>query len=214
MLWKILSPKFLESLDSGPLKMGPIGRTETSAQNYRYSLRNSSVRRTSLILRGGSLKSCMCLICPRFHVFLSFFLSLLPSFQHSFGSSKRYIAQTNVTKRVFRKTHISHTLTKKFQNIELLFRRHTSVCLLLCRIRGSTGANYTTFWFLQCDNVQFGITFIHWVGRPSKALLDYLSTKLHQVGSRKRTLLTLTIILNAKSKRLYPSTRQISWLVP
>jgi len=116
MLRKSLSSKFPESLDSGPLKMGPIGRPEPSAQNYHYSLRNNSEKRTSLILRGGSLESCMCFICPRFHVF-SFFLtfffpSLLPSFQYSFGPTKRYIAQTNFTKRGFRKTHFSYTLTK------------------------------------------------------------------------------------------------------
>jgi len=36
----------------------------------------------------------------------------LPSLQYFFGSSKRYIAQTNVTKRGFRKTHDAYTLTK------------------------------------------------------------------------------------------------------
>jgi len=111
MLRKDLSPKLPESSESGPSKMGPIGRPEPSVQNHLYSLRNSSEKRTSLIFRGGSLKSCMCFICPRFHVFLSFFLSflltffspsLLPPFQYSFDSSKRYIAQTNVTKRSFR----------------------------------------------------------------------------------------------------------------
>jgi len=104
-------------LDSWPLKMGLIGCPEPSVQNYHYSLRNSSERRTSLIFCSRILKSYVCFICPRFHVFLSFLLtfffpSLLPSFQYSFGSSKRYIAQTNVTKRGFRKTHVSHTLTK------------------------------------------------------------------------------------------------------
>jgi hypothetical protein len=46
--------------------------------------------------------------------------------------------------------------------------------------------------------MHFRINFIPWVARPSKALVDYLSTKIHQVGSRKRALLMFTITSNAK----------------
>ena len=45
--------------DSGTLKMGPIGCTETSMRNYHYSLRNSPEERSSRVLSGGSLKSQM-----------------------------------------------------------------------------------------------------------------------------------------------------------
>jgi len=41
----------------GPLKMGPIGCSETSVRNYHYSLRNSSKQSSSHLFRGGSLKS-------------------------------------------------------------------------------------------------------------------------------------------------------------
>jgi hypothetical protein len=44
-------------LDSGPLKMGPIGRPETSVRNYHYSPRNSPEERSSHLLRGGMLRS-------------------------------------------------------------------------------------------------------------------------------------------------------------
>ena len=38
-------------------EMGPIAFPETSVRNYHYSLRNSPARRSSHLLRGGSLKS-------------------------------------------------------------------------------------------------------------------------------------------------------------
>jgi len=44
-------------LDSWLLNMGPIGCLETSVRNYHYSLRNDPEVRSSLLLRGGSLKS-------------------------------------------------------------------------------------------------------------------------------------------------------------
>jgi len=47
--------KFL--LDSWNLKMGPIGCPETSVRNHHYSLRNKSDERSSLLLRGGNLKT-------------------------------------------------------------------------------------------------------------------------------------------------------------
>ena len=37
--------------------MGPIGYPKTSVKNYHYSLRNNAEERTSLLLRGGNLKS-------------------------------------------------------------------------------------------------------------------------------------------------------------
>ena len=37
--------------------MGPIGCPETSVRNYHYSLCNDPEERSSLLLRGGSLKS-------------------------------------------------------------------------------------------------------------------------------------------------------------
>jgi len=39
------------------LKMGSIGRPEISLRNLHYSLCNSPEERSSLLLRGGSLKS-------------------------------------------------------------------------------------------------------------------------------------------------------------
>ena len=44
-------------IDSWPFKMGPIGCTEISVRNYRYSLRNNPEGLSSHLLRGGSLKS-------------------------------------------------------------------------------------------------------------------------------------------------------------
>jgi hypothetical protein len=41
-------------------KYGPICCPETSIRDYRYSLCNSPEERSSLLLRGGSLKSRMC----------------------------------------------------------------------------------------------------------------------------------------------------------
>jgi hypothetical protein len=40
-----------------PLKMGPIGHSETSVRNHHYSLCNSLEERSSQLIRGGSLKS-------------------------------------------------------------------------------------------------------------------------------------------------------------
>jgi len=40
-----------------PLKMGPIGCTETSVRNYHHTLRNITEERRYHLLRGGSLKS-------------------------------------------------------------------------------------------------------------------------------------------------------------
>jgi hypothetical protein len=42
--------------DSRPIKMIPIGCTETSVWNYPHSLRNSSEERSSFLLHDGSLK--------------------------------------------------------------------------------------------------------------------------------------------------------------
>ena len=42
---------------SRPLKMGRIGCPETSVNNYHHSLPNNPEGRSSLLLRGGSLKS-------------------------------------------------------------------------------------------------------------------------------------------------------------
>jgi hypothetical protein len=44
---------------SCPLKMGPIGRSQTSVQNYHSTLRNISGERRSHVHHGGSLKSWM-----------------------------------------------------------------------------------------------------------------------------------------------------------
>ena len=41
----------------GPLKMGPIGFSETSVRNYHYSLRNSPKQSSSHLFSGESLKS-------------------------------------------------------------------------------------------------------------------------------------------------------------
>ena len=42
-----------------PLKMGPIGRPETSVSNHHYSLCKSPEERSSHLIRGGILKSRM-----------------------------------------------------------------------------------------------------------------------------------------------------------
>ena len=39
-----------------PLKMGPIGRMETSVRNYHYTLNFTPEERSSHLLGGGSLK--------------------------------------------------------------------------------------------------------------------------------------------------------------
>ena len=44
-------------LDSGSLKMGPVGCLETSVRKYHYWLRNSSEERSSDLSRGRSLRS-------------------------------------------------------------------------------------------------------------------------------------------------------------
>ena len=44
-------------LDPRPLKTGPIDCPETSVRKYHNSLRNDPEERSSLLLRGGSLKS-------------------------------------------------------------------------------------------------------------------------------------------------------------
>jgi hypothetical protein len=44
---------------SWPLKMGPIGRPETSVRIYHYTLRNNPEERRSHLHRSGSLKSLM-----------------------------------------------------------------------------------------------------------------------------------------------------------
>jgi hypothetical protein len=49
-------------------EMGPIGCSETSVSNYRYSLRNNPEERSSPLLRGGSLKSTL---RPKFHSIVS-----------------------------------------------------------------------------------------------------------------------------------------------
>jgi hypothetical protein len=43
--------------DSWPVKMGPIGCSETSVRIYHYSLRNNPQEPSSHILRGASLKA-------------------------------------------------------------------------------------------------------------------------------------------------------------
>ena len=47
----------LETIYLSHLKIGPIGCSETSVRNYRYSLRNCPEERSSHLLRSGSLKS-------------------------------------------------------------------------------------------------------------------------------------------------------------
>jgi hypothetical protein len=50
----------------GPsLKMGPTGCPDTSVRNCHHSLRNNLEERSSDLLRGGSLKSCVNVFCLR-----------------------------------------------------------------------------------------------------------------------------------------------------
>jgi len=54
--------------DSWLLKMGPIGRPETSVRIYHYSLSKDSEERSSCLLRGGSLKfAVFSLNCSNFN---------------------------------------------------------------------------------------------------------------------------------------------------
>jgi hypothetical protein len=45
--------------------MGPIVRLETSIRNYHYLLRNRPEERSSDLLRGGSLESCIVISAPQ-----------------------------------------------------------------------------------------------------------------------------------------------------
>ena len=51
------------------LTMGQMGRPETSARNYQYSLNNNPKERRSRLLRGGSLKSRKGWVCSRCGMF-------------------------------------------------------------------------------------------------------------------------------------------------
>jgi hypothetical protein len=44
--------------------IGQIGSSETMVRNYHYLLRNDPEERSSLLLRGGSLKSCVGAVLP------------------------------------------------------------------------------------------------------------------------------------------------------
>jgi hypothetical protein len=66
LLWELRSSGLLRIIII-QMKMGPIGRPETSAINYHYSLRNNSEERLYHILNGASLKSH---IVPSFYFLL------------------------------------------------------------------------------------------------------------------------------------------------
>ena len=68
---KLLVP----SSDVSTLRMGSIGCPETSVRNYHYSLRNNPEERSSQLLRGGSLKSRICILTHTSFCALNFMLT-------------------------------------------------------------------------------------------------------------------------------------------
>jgi len=74
---KLLVP----SSDFSSPRMGPIGCPETSVRDYHYSLRNDPEERSSQLLRGGSLKSRICILTHISFCTLNFMLTTcIPNF--------------------------------------------------------------------------------------------------------------------------------------
>jgi hypothetical protein len=67
--------KLLVPSSVSTLRMGPIGCPENSVRNYHYSLRNNPEKRSSQLLRGGSLNSRICILTHTSFCALNFILT-------------------------------------------------------------------------------------------------------------------------------------------
>ena len=80
-LFWVITGRVVIILDSRTQRVGPIGCPETSVRNYHYLLRNNPEERSSKLLRGGSLKSRLPVLCSEMHVNLGTVIGL-PRFTH------------------------------------------------------------------------------------------------------------------------------------
>jgi hypothetical protein len=66
-LW-VVTQRDVVIWDSRTLSLGPIVCLESSVRNYHYSLSNNPEERSSQLLRAGSLKSRLSVLCSEMHV--------------------------------------------------------------------------------------------------------------------------------------------------